>query len=220
MPNKAKKLNLDPQECRICGVPAVYSHFGVISCQPCKMFFKRNANIGQAAFICKFGGECEINENTRHICSSCRLDKCFKCGMTIDKFQGSRQTKPKKNALVKVQIQPGSAEVGEKKTNIDLMLIAGQREVDQKREPLLKLNEKIIITLLDVVRFLSRQSLSFQGYGNSEGNFVATINLLRRRDPVLDQWLKESSLCLFHVTYLHHDSQNEHITLLSRVVIK
>ncbi|CAF3047406.1 unnamed protein product [Rotaria sp. Silwood2] len=74
------------------------------------------------------------------------------------------------------------------------MLIAGQRDVDKKREQLLKLNEKIVITLLDVARFLARQSLSFQGDGNSEGSFVATIELLRRRDPVLDQWFKHSSL--------------------------
>ncbi|CAF3956372.1 unnamed protein product [Rotaria sordida] len=106
----------------------------------------------------------------------------------------------------------------QKKTNIDLMLIGGQREVDRKREQLLKLNEKIVITLLDVARFLSRQALSFQGDGNSEGNFVATIDLLRRHDPVLDQWFKDSSLRPYHVTYLHHDSQNELITLLGRAV--
>lgn len=30
-------------ECKICGAPALYSFFGVISCHSCKMFFKRNA---------------------------------------------------------------------------------------------------------------------------------------------------------------------------------
>jgi hypothetical protein len=56
----------------------------------------------------------------------------------------------------------------QKETNIDLVLHAGQRMADQKRE-VLKLNEIIVVTLLDVARFLSRQSLSFQEHGNSEG---------------------------------------------------
>jgi len=34
-------------ECKICGAPASYSYFGVISCHSCKMFFKRNAERGQ-----------------------------------------------------------------------------------------------------------------------------------------------------------------------------
>ncbi|CAF4697733.1 unnamed protein product, partial [Rotaria socialis] len=56
----------------------------------------------------------------------------------------------------------------QKNRNVDLMLDAGQRRADQKREAVLKLNEKIVVTLLDVSRFLSRQSLAFQGDTNSE----------------------------------------------------
>ncbi|CAF4835342.1 unnamed protein product [Rotaria sp. Silwood1] len=37
------KSNIILSECKICGVPASYSHYGVISCMSCKMFFKRNA---------------------------------------------------------------------------------------------------------------------------------------------------------------------------------
>ncbi|CAF4492808.1 unnamed protein product [Rotaria sp. Silwood2] len=108
----------------------------------------------------------------------------------------------------------------QKKTNVDLTIDARRREADQKREQLLKLNEKIIISLIDVARFLSRQSLSFQGDENSEGNFVAIIDLLRRRDPVLDQWFKDASLRPYRVNYLHHDSQNEFIDLLGNAVPK
>ncbi|CAF4558345.1 unnamed protein product [Rotaria sp. Silwood2] len=98
---KTKKSKILSHECQICGVPAEYSHFGAISCHPCKMFFKRNANTEQAACTCHFDGQCEINLNNRHICPACRLAKCFKCGMSIDKLQASRQTKPNTNTLVK-----------------------------------------------------------------------------------------------------------------------
>ncbi|CAF1509357.1 unnamed protein product, partial [Rotaria sordida] len=49
-------------------------------------------------------------------------------------------------------------------------------------------------------------------------NLAATIDLLLHRDSILDQWFKDSSLRPHHVTYLHHNSQNELITLLGRAV--
>ncbi len=36
-------------QCKICKAPAIHSNYGVISCPPCKMFFKRNAEIGQVS---------------------------------------------------------------------------------------------------------------------------------------------------------------------------
>lgn len=33
------------KQCRICGVPAKYAYFGAVSCQACKVFFKRNADV-------------------------------------------------------------------------------------------------------------------------------------------------------------------------------
>lgn len=41
-------------ECKICGAPAIYQYFGVISCQPCKVFFRRNANLRQVNQIHNF----------------------------------------------------------------------------------------------------------------------------------------------------------------------
>ncbi|CAF0796600.1 unnamed protein product [Rotaria sordida] len=35
-------------KCQICGAPAIYSFYSVISCNPYKIFFKRNAHQGQA----------------------------------------------------------------------------------------------------------------------------------------------------------------------------
>jgi hypothetical protein len=38
-----------PTNCTICGGPALYSYFGVIACQPCKAFFRRNAKQGRVS---------------------------------------------------------------------------------------------------------------------------------------------------------------------------
>lgn len=35
--------------CKICGAPAIYSYYGAIVCQPCKMFFRRNAESKQVS---------------------------------------------------------------------------------------------------------------------------------------------------------------------------
>ncbi len=42
-----RKSRTVSSECKICGAPASYTFFGVISCHSCKMFFKRNAECEQ-----------------------------------------------------------------------------------------------------------------------------------------------------------------------------
>ena len=42
---------------------------------------------------CNYDDHCEINVNTRHTCSSCRLKKCFASGMKIELVQCSRRKK-------------------------------------------------------------------------------------------------------------------------------
>ncbi|CAF4189863.1 unnamed protein product, partial [Adineta steineri] len=54
-------------------------------------------------FKCNFGGNCEIKRDNHHVCTSCRLKKCFQYGMTTDKFRPSRSTKSKTKSLVKVE---------------------------------------------------------------------------------------------------------------------
>ena len=38
-------------ECQICGSSAIYSYFGVISCEACKIFFKRHALSRQVSLV-------------------------------------------------------------------------------------------------------------------------------------------------------------------------
>lgn len=45
----SKKVKNVPSECKICGTSACYSYFGVIACNSCKMFFRRNAEKGQVS---------------------------------------------------------------------------------------------------------------------------------------------------------------------------
>ncbi|CAF1245577.1 unnamed protein product [Rotaria sp. Silwood1] len=45
--NIVQKLEEFSRQCKICGAPALHNYYGVLSCSPCKMFFKRNALTGQ-----------------------------------------------------------------------------------------------------------------------------------------------------------------------------
>lgn len=111
-----------PEQCRICGAPAKFSHYGTFTCEPCKTFFKRNAGSGQvrlifasvsilispfiqAKLVCCHDGQCKINANNRLLCPACRLAKCFRCGMTTDKFRPSRSTKSKSQDLAIIQYE-------------------------------------------------------------------------------------------------------------------
>ncbi|CAG2174817.1 unnamed protein product, partial [Oppiella nova] len=55
-------------------------HFGAITCESCKAFFRRNANKDKL-LECPSDGKCKINANTRKLCQKCRLNKCLAVGM-------------------------------------------------------------------------------------------------------------------------------------------
>ena len=42
-----RKRKTELSQCQICEAPAFYSYFGVISCEACKVFFRRHAHFGQ-----------------------------------------------------------------------------------------------------------------------------------------------------------------------------
>ncbi|XP_054169196.1 nuclear hormone receptor HR96-like [Oppia nitens] len=71
------------KQCLICGDKAYVFNFGVITCQSCKAFFRRNA-LKNKNFICAFDNNCNIDVITRRFCQKCRLDKCFNVGMKKD----------------------------------------------------------------------------------------------------------------------------------------
>ncbi len=93
--------------CVICGSSAHGHNFGVISCESCKLFFRRNGlkdpvsrkyffsctkdfqifiRYIQATLICHHNNECEIKVETRRRCLACRLNKCLNSGMKRDRL--------------------------------------------------------------------------------------------------------------------------------------
>ncbi|XP_054718006.1 thyroid hormone receptor beta-A-like [Uloborus diversus] len=68
--------------CGACGDRAKSYHFGGISCDSCKAFFRRSVqNEAYKNFHCPYEGKCEITITSRKCCQYCRFKKCLSIGM-------------------------------------------------------------------------------------------------------------------------------------------
>jgi hypothetical protein len=66
--------------CQVCADRSSGKHFGVVSCEACKSFFRRSVR-QNAKYSCRNERNCTIEKNTRNRCQFCRLQKCLKMGM-------------------------------------------------------------------------------------------------------------------------------------------
>lgn len=75
--------NSSVELCLVCNDRASGRHYGAISCEGCKGFFKRSIR-KQLAYQCRGTMNCEITKHHRNRCQYCRLQKCLACGMRSD----------------------------------------------------------------------------------------------------------------------------------------
>lgn len=69
------------KECQICTDVASGCHFGVMACEGCKGFFRRNIQ-KNAKFVCFYDNKCDVfGVKKRKSCQKCRMDACLKQGM-------------------------------------------------------------------------------------------------------------------------------------------
>jgi len=78
--SRSPQRSEDHQICRVCNDNASGMHFGAMSCEACKSFFRRSIRAA-ARYVCRARKCCEIDKNTRNKCQHCRLQKCFEVGM-------------------------------------------------------------------------------------------------------------------------------------------
>ncbi|GIX67407.1 nuclear hormone receptor E75 [Caerostris darwini] len=88
--------------CGACGDRAKSYHFGGISCDSCKAFFRRSVqNEAYKNFHCPYEGKCEITITSRKCCQYCRFKKCLSIGMET----GWVMTEEERLALVKNRME-------------------------------------------------------------------------------------------------------------------
>ncbi|XP_029291665.1 nuclear receptor subfamily 2 group C member 2 isoform X2 [Cottoperca gobio] len=76
--------------CVVCGDKASGRHYGAVSCEGCKGFFKRSVR-KSLTYSCRSKQDCVINKHHRNRCQFCRLRKCLDMGMKTDSVQSERK---------------------------------------------------------------------------------------------------------------------------------
>ncbi len=76
----APNFIVQQQLCKICGDSASGNHFGVLSCEACKSFFRRSVRTTNH-YACRVNRSCIVQKHTRNRCQYCRLQKCMASGM-------------------------------------------------------------------------------------------------------------------------------------------
>ncbi|XP_041113615.1 nuclear receptor subfamily 2 group C member 1-like isoform X2 [Polyodon spathula] len=76
--------------CVVCGDKASGRHYGAVSCEGCKGFFKRSIR-KNLVYTCRGTRDCVINKHHRNRCQYCRLQRCVGFGMKQDSVQCERK---------------------------------------------------------------------------------------------------------------------------------
>ncbi|XP_067934684.1 orphan steroid hormone receptor 2-like isoform X2 [Watersipora subatra] len=78
------------EPCLVCGDRASGRHYGVVSCEGCKGFFKRSIR-KRLGYVCRGMKECVVDKHQRNRCQYCRLQKCIAAGMKPESVQSERK---------------------------------------------------------------------------------------------------------------------------------
>ncbi|CCD66972.1 Nuclear receptor domain-containing protein [Caenorhabditis elegans] len=106
----------ESQCCRVCGDRASGRHYGVLSCDGCRGFFKRSIR-RNLRYSCKESGDCVIDVTRRNQCQACRFQKCITVAMNRHAVQHERlgappEPKPTQTLIKAKRIRkPGIPEV-------------------------------------------------------------------------------------------------------------
>lgn len=69
--------------CKVCGDKSSGVHYGVITCEGCKGFFRRSQS-SVVNYQCPRNKNCIVDRVNRNRCQYCRLQKCLTLGMSRD----------------------------------------------------------------------------------------------------------------------------------------
>ncbi|XP_053281875.1 nuclear receptor ROR-alpha A isoform X1 [Pleuronectes platessa] len=94
----AMKAQIEIIPCKICGDKSSGIHYGVITCEGCKGFFRRSQQ-SNATYSCPRQKNCLIDRTSRNRCQHCRLQKCLTVGMSRDAVKFGRMSKKQRDSL-------------------------------------------------------------------------------------------------------------------------
>ncbi|TNN26507.1 Nuclear receptor subfamily 5 group A member 2 [Liparis tanakae] len=69
--------------CPVCGDRVSGYHYGLLTCESCKGFFKRTVQ-NNKTYTCAESRACGIDVTQRKRCPCCRFQKCLHVGMRLE----------------------------------------------------------------------------------------------------------------------------------------
>ncbi|XP_034047730.1 steroidogenic factor 1-like [Thalassophryne amazonica] len=75
--------------CPVCGDKVSGYHYGLLTCESCKGFFKRTVQ-NNKKYICAEQQDCRIDKTQRKRCPYCRFQKCLHVGMRLEAVRPDR----------------------------------------------------------------------------------------------------------------------------------
>uniref|UniRef100_A0A5S6R216 Nuclear receptor domain-containing protein n=1 Tax=Trichuris muris TaxID=70415 RepID=A0A5S6R216_TRIMR len=75
--------------CPVCGDKVSGYHYGLLTCESCKGFFKRTVQ-NKKVYQCSAEQNCPVDKTCRKRCPHCRFQKCLKVGMKIEAVREDR----------------------------------------------------------------------------------------------------------------------------------
>ncbi|XP_023657201.1 nuclear receptor ROR-alpha A isoform X2 [Paramormyrops kingsleyae] len=99
VPKKTHLTQIEVIPCKICGDKSSGVHYGVITCEGCKGFFRRSQQ-SSVSYSCSRQSNCHIDRSSRNRCQSCRLQKCVAQGMSRDAVKFGRMSKRQRDSLI------------------------------------------------------------------------------------------------------------------------
>ncbi|KAG9338402.1 hypothetical protein JZ751_025806 [Albula glossodonta] len=75
--------------CPVCGDKVSGYHYGLLTCESCKGFFKRTVQ-NNKRYTCIENQSCQIDKTQRKRCPYCRFQKCLNVGMKLEAVRADR----------------------------------------------------------------------------------------------------------------------------------
>ncbi|KAL4219633.1 nuclear receptor subfamily 5 [Mactra antiquata] len=75
--------------CPVCGDKVSGYHYGLLTCESCKGFFKRTVQ-NKKVYSCVDNRSCHIDKSQRKRCPYCRFQKCLNVGMKLEAVRQDR----------------------------------------------------------------------------------------------------------------------------------
>jgi len=92
------KAQIEIIPCKVCGDKSSGVHYGIITCEGCKGFFRRSQS-NVVNYQCPRQKNCVVDRVNRNRCQFCRLQKCLGLGMSRDAVKFGRMSKKQREKV-------------------------------------------------------------------------------------------------------------------------